>query len=184
MTITSDQVWWTRKSKIQTENRLLRNDFHAQHLIVWYSFFSAAVAIFYLTTQSSATNNAAWVIFSVLSLTISGIVSSMRFRERAYQIKICYEQLQPIIGELQSSSSDKPKLYSKYHSIIAQCENHTDSDYFTALCKVYLTTQDKNTISPHPTCYIWLKFWISVFSYYFFIILLYIIPIVILFVIK
>lgn len=110
---------------------------------------------------------------------MSGIVSSMRFRERAYQIKICYEKIQEIITEFSSNHTDKSALNTKYYVTLSQCENHTDSDYFRALCITYLTSPDKSKITPHPTRYIWIIFVKDILIYYFFIICLYALPIII-----
>jgi hypothetical protein len=37
-----DKIWWTKKSKIEAEKRLLANAFQAQILLLWYSFVSVA----------------------------------------------------------------------------------------------------------------------------------------------
>jgi hypothetical protein len=33
-----DKIWWTKKSKIEAEKRLLANAFQAQILLLWYSY--------------------------------------------------------------------------------------------------------------------------------------------------
>lgn len=48
----ADNVWWTRKAKIENEARLLKYDFHGQILLLWYSFFSVAMSILTLNESS------------------------------------------------------------------------------------------------------------------------------------
>ena len=34
----NDKIWWTKKSKIFHEKRLLAYNFHSQLLLIWYGF--------------------------------------------------------------------------------------------------------------------------------------------------
>jgi len=68
----ADNVWWTRKARIQTEKRLLSNALQSQVLLLWYSFSGVAVSIYYLKATASNQDLAgvAWVVYSVLVLSI------------------------------------------------------------------------------------------------------------------
>jgi hypothetical protein len=127
----SDNVWWTRKARIQTERRLLSNAFQSQVLLLWYSFSSVAAAIYYLKFDGNNSNSElcgiAWVIFSVLSLCIAGFVNGLSSKERAGLIKDCYETLNGIYHKSKSEDADIEKLNNDYYQILKVCENHTEN---------------------------------------------------------
>lgn len=138
----SDKIWWTKKARIQTEKRLLSNVFHSQLLLLWYSFFSVAVSIYYLKfNPQSEYANVAWVVFSVLVLSISSFINGFRFEERAGLIKECYEAL----GKLSEKSKEADNktlenINNEYTQILGTCENHSEYDYYLA---VFLLSQNK-----------------------------------------
>lgn len=164
----SDNVWWTKKARIQTEKRLLSNAFQAQVLLLWYSFAGVAVAVWYLKSDwgnsNPETSGVAWVVFSVLTLTISGFINGLSFKERAGLIKECYEALNKIYQKSKGEKTDYSLLHAEYDQILGVCENHTDRDYFMALCTEHLAKfgkADKETglkvgLDRCPTFYHWL----------------------------
>jgi len=135
-----DKIWWTRKSRIQTEKRLLANDFQAQLILLWYAFFSVAVSIYYLTQKSnSVIAPGVWVILSVFSLIASSYISALNFKSRAALVKECYERLD-ILYSLASSPDLKPdEIQAQYNDVLGLCENHIDLDYRTARCELYFS---------------------------------------------
>jgi len=156
----SDNIWWTRKARIQTETRLLSNAFQTQLLLLWYSFCSVAASIYYLkfNTQSDYAG-VAWVIFSVLVLCISGFINGLRFKESAALIKESYEQLHGLYQKSKSEPNDPILLTKEYESILNGSENHTDRDYNMALCITWLSTKNPDkALDRSPTKYIWLLF--------------------------
>lgn len=187
----ADNVWWTRKAKIENEARLLRYDFHGQILLLWYSFFSVAMSILTLNESSfltKITNNTIdsklLVVFSVLSLFVSTFVISQNFKERAAKIKESYEQLRHLYEKLKENenSGDMQKnLFGEYEIILKNSENHLDKDYITAKVNCYLSADDKQKISPHPTRYDFLRYSYNKSIYYVIISFIYLFPILILF---
>jgi hypothetical protein len=169
----SDNVWWTRKARIQTEKRLLSNSFQSQLLLLWYSFSSVASAIYYLNlgeiSSNPDLNGIAWVVFSVLVLCISGFINGLTFRERAGLVKECYETLNGLYNKSKAVDADLLLLNSEYDQILGVCENHTDRDYYLALCiehvtkpgRVDATTGCKAGLDRCPTWYHWsfLAYW-------------------------
>ncbi|ENX3945428.1 SLATT domain-containing protein [Photobacterium damselae subsp. damselae] len=133
----SDNIWWTRKARIQTEKRLLSNAFHSQVILLWYSFFSVAVSVYYLKNPQNGIEAISWVVYSVLVLCISGFINGLSFKERANLIKECYESLNSIMHQACAENADLSKLAVAYESKLNACENHTDKDFATALCKEY-----------------------------------------------
>jgi hypothetical protein len=163
----SDNIWWTRKSRIQTEKRLLSNAFQAQVLLLWYSFSGMASAVWYLKSDLGNSNPdttaVAWVVFSVLTLTISGFINGLSFKERAGLIKECYEALNNIYQKSKGNEADQSLLHAEYDQILGVCENHTDRDYFMALCTEHLAKHGKANsetglkagLNRAPTFYHW-----------------------------
>lgn len=170
----SNNVWWTRKARIQTEKRLLSNAFQSQLILLWYTFFGVAVSIYYLKISSdNDVAGVSWVIYSVLCLSISGFIAGLSFKERAGLVKESYETLQVLYLKAKSikesdeqsanciNPDDKSQLANEYSNVMGLCENHTDFDYYKALCIEYLTAQDKTDLDRTPTTYHWvsLGFW-------------------------
>lgn len=196
----SDDIWWTRKARIQTEKRLLSNAFQSQLSLLWYSLVGASASIYYL---KFSTNNdlagVAWVIYSVMSLVISVFISGLSFKERAGLIKDCYERLKSVqksaykIEQSQSSSKDDvEKIGKEYGQILSLCENHSDIDYVRAICLEHLNTPgsvDKSTgrkpkLSKAPSKYQWFQFFAHNFMRCSMIIVLNAIPLLIFFVVE
>lgn len=158
-----DNIWWTRKSQIQMEKRLLSNAFQSELLLFWYSFFSVSVAIYLLGNEqtSSADINILWVIFSVLVLTVSGFINGLSFKERASLVKETYETLSRIYQECNENNEDG--INREYQQILNVCENHKDKDYYKALCIEHLNSTkqaDKDTgikknLDRKPSTYQW-----------------------------
>ncbi len=165
----SDNVWWTRKSRIQAEKRLLSNAFQSQLLLLWYSFFGVAVSIYYLKfTPLNGQNDLAgisWIVYSVLVLSISGFIAGLSFKERASLIKESYETLNTFYHKAKEDNADIEKISTEYEQIMGLCENHTDYDYYSALCLEHVTSNkkiDANTgcrtsLDRCPTWYHWLS---------------------------
>lgn len=84
----SDKIWWTRKSKIEQETRLLKYEFHSQLLLIWFSFFTVAISILQLNQNNLVPfHPSSLLIFSVLTLVMSCIVSAQKFSSRAEKVK-------------------------------------------------------------------------------------------------
>lgn len=133
----ADNIWWTRKARIQTEKRLLSNAFHSQVILLWYSFFSVAVSVYYLNNPQNGIEAISWVVYSVLVLCISGFINGLSFKERANLIKECYESLNSIMHQASKPNPDLDTLSTAYESKLNACENHTDKDFAIALCQEY-----------------------------------------------
>ncbi|MBP2701966.1 SLATT domain-containing protein [Photobacterium lucens] len=137
MVALTDNIWWTRKARIQTEKRLLSNAFHSQVILLWYSFFSVAVSVYYLKNPQNGIEAISWVVYSVLVLCISGFINGLSFKERANLIKECYESLNSIMHQASKPNADLTNLSITYESKLNACENHTDKDFAIALCQEY-----------------------------------------------
>jgi hypothetical protein len=187
----SDNVWWTRKARIQAEKRLLSNAFQSQVLLLWYSFSGVASAVYYLkaggASDTPEISGIAWVVFSVLVLCISGFINGLSFKERAGLIKECYETLNGLYQKSKAQSPDVCLLGTEYDQILGVCENHSDRDYYLALCIEHVTKPgkaDKETgmkkgLDRCPTWYHWLSLAYWLFRHLLMLVLLYALPVLI-----
>ena len=152
----SDTIWWTRKSRIQAAERLLANDFHTQLILVWYSFFSVGIAIYFL--KFSPQNDLAevsMVIYSVMMLSMSIFMSGRNFRERGMLMKQGYEQLEllyrrALSAQNNSNQSVLDETSIEYQNVINASENHKEIDHIVAMVKLKMAG---NKINRTPTFY-------------------------------
>lgn len=186
----ADSIWWTRKARIQAEKRLLANAFQTQILLLWYSFCSVAISIYYL--QFAVENNYAgisWVVFSVLVLCISGFINGLNFKERAALIKECYETLNGLYHKAKEPDASISDISTEYEQVLNMCENHIEIDYYIAMCEIFLTRgASKGSITSkeddasknhekNPTPYIWLKVIAHLFRRWGYLLLFYLLPV-------
>ncbi|EHQ8971643.1 TPA: SLATT domain-containing protein [Citrobacter amalonaticus] len=147
----SDRVWWTKKSRIKAEKRLLKLDFISQALLLWYSVFLASYSIITLVIKvKNDAESAIMVALSVMVLVVTLFVNNMKFKERAMLMKQCYEQ----VGDVYSSalvSEDLQTLDKEYQSILSISENHKEIDFYRAVVEEFDNAKTKTDISKHPT---------------------------------
>ncbi|MGJ3495120.1 SLATT domain-containing protein [Piscirickettsia salmonis] len=167
-----DSIWWTRKARIQSEKRLLSNDFHAQLLLLWYSFIGVSVSIFSLVYPIGNNINAVWVAFSVLIFCVAGFINGLSFKERAGLIKDCYIALK-MLHQKHTPENEK-EISREYEKVIELCENHTDRDYYWAVCEAYWSRDDNGQLTKKPNCYMRLVVFAYFIRKYFFLFVLYI----------
>ena len=155
-----NKIWMTRRARIQTEKRLLSNAFHSQLLLLWYSFFSVAVAIYYLTGSPGQSQNVIWVVFSILVLVMSGYLQGFSYKKRAAAVKLCYEDLDKLYMKAKNQQTVGESLYDEYKMVLDSCENHTTGDFYEAICVEYLNSSDsdRKKLTKLPNFYIWACF--------------------------
>jgi hypothetical protein len=185
----ADKVWWTRKSRIETEKRLLSNAFQAQLVLLWYSFCSVAASIYYLQFSARTEYAAvAWLVLSILVLAISGFINGLSFKERAALIKECYETLQRMYERLQNNALSEEDAEAEYAQVLGVCENHTERDYYMAMCHTYLANKSKDDptggLDRIPNDYIWFMFTVYKIRSFLFLSLLYLFPLILFFIIE
>jgi hypothetical protein len=156
----ADNIWWTRKARIETEKRLLYNALCAQFLLLWYSFISVSASVYYLKFNAqSEYASVAWVIFSVLVLCVSSAISGLSYKERASLVKDSYESLNSLYLKVRKEEVGEDQITKEYEQILNLCENHTDIDYYNALCHAYLTLNfprdSEKGLDRWPTKYVW-----------------------------
>lgn len=143
MVALADNIWWTRKARIQTEKRLLSNAFQSQVILLWYSFFSVVVSLYTLKSPQSGLEGITWVCYAVLVLCISGFINGLSFKERASLVKECYESLNSIMHQASQIGADITRIANNYETRLNACENHTDRDFAIALCQEYWASSER-----------------------------------------
>lgn len=152
----SDNIWWTRQARIRTERRLLSNAFHSQIILLWYSFYSVAISIYYFGAAQDAISSKSWLIYSVLVLVVSVYINGFSYKERAALIKENYERLKTLMThakQIESKNGDLTQVAFSYEKALKACENHRQEDYLEALYEVYESSEDKSKVIPKPTEY-------------------------------
>jgi hypothetical protein len=137
-----DKVWFTRKSWIHAEKRLLQNEHHTQLLMVAYSAYTTCLSVILLkfaptleSTQDVLETGMA--VLSIILLALSLYLNSKSFKDRAGRFKVGYHDLQSIEAEvLAACSASTPDmqrmlciaLADRYNKVLRDVENHDEVD--------------------------------------------------------
>jgi len=148
----SDKIWVTRKIRINTEKRLLKNAFLSQFLMIVYSSFLVFLAIWNLVHPNNDVN-LLLVCGSIALLIVSIYLKSQKFIERSLSIRHCYVQLDKIYSAVKRAEESQDiktlETYETiYSDILLSVENHTDYDY---LCMRHSIRNDEDTTLPKYT---------------------------------
>lgn len=131
----SNKIWITRKTRICTEKRLLRNASWAQAFMIYYSCILVILSIWNLVYPSDQTELFA-VFYSVIVLISSIYLSSQQFKERSLSMKNCYIKLDELCSKAQKAEKEGDdkllsSIESDYSNILLSVENHSDYDYLS-----------------------------------------------------
>lgn len=134
-----NRIWFTRIARIHAEKRLLRNEFHSQLLMMFYSVYSIALSVT-LLKYKPITDDAGNVFGIILSVTLFGLsfhLNARGFPARAQRFKESYTHLQELYGRLDLALCQaNPVVLQKviedvqrdYGAAISSTENHTTTD--------------------------------------------------------
>lgn len=134
-----DNIWWTKKARIHAEKRLLTIDYYFKILLVWFSFCSIAVSIYFLVYPQNKDIQIVLLIFSMIIFCLSCLIPSFQYKERANLFRQCYLALDKI-GQ---NSGHETALAEQYQGILTLCENHTEYDYYYAVINEYFSLPKK-----------------------------------------
>ena len=143
----ADNIWWTKKSRIQTEKRLLAQDLLSQLILLWYTVFSVFASINEIAHPSkNSVFTSLMITLSVMIMAVTFFIGNRNFKERAMLIKQCYEQLSGLIPKAINATNedDIQALNIEYNNILSVCENHSDLDFKRALVFEHLNSDAKN----------------------------------------
>lgn len=133
-----NKVWITKKSRMNAEQRVNRNDLNTQIIINYYTFWVLAASIWSLK-EDNININILTVIMSVGLFGISIFINSMNYKEKALKYKDSYHRLSHLESQLQqllesdrSLNGLKEKLQqyrNSYNNILELTDNHSCIDY-------------------------------------------------------
>lgn len=170
----SDNVWFTRKARIQSEKRLLKNHNHSQLLLIYFTLIGAIASIITLKYEYFLGDNTSLIlaIFSVIILVLSLIVTNFNFKERSNSFKNNYIELQKLYEELvplEKANSDSSSLKNKYYKILELCDNHEKIDDICSRVE-----NSKNLYSRKPSLWEYIIYFSYKIGKFFFIISCYV----------
>lgn len=145
----SDKIWFTQKARIQTSERLLMNNQHAQLTLILYSLVNVALSIYMLKEDDPIGENSdiTLTIISICILVLSLFISNINFRGRADKLKKNYLELHELHLEAKSTDTGtEPEIYKKYIKLLSDSENHKTIDD-----KFFRVTNYKGLTSRIPT---------------------------------
>lgn len=145
----SDKIWITRKSRIYTEQRLLKKNFISQVLITFYSSLLVFLTVWNLKYPNDHVS-ILLVIGSIAVLIASITVSSQKYLERSLAMRNCYIKLDELYSKVVRVERNKnheliQQFESEYTANILNIENHSDYDY---LCLRFSLRANTETTFP------------------------------------
>ena len=131
----SNRIWWTRKARIEAEQRLLWISFHANLLLFYYSAFSVGTSVYYFKfAPKSEYINFVWILFSILIFCIQCFSSGFQLDRRAGLLKECYEALGNLSQKCDNANENELiQIRQEYTLLLRSCENHQSLDYYRAI---------------------------------------------------
>ena len=138
MSSIANKIWLTRKSRIYTEQRLLKKSIITQVIMVFYSFLLVSLSIWMLVKPDEYLE-IYLTSFSIAVLISSVFMFSQRYSERAMMVRNCYIRLDELYSkairiEGMNEEDRISQIESEYTNILINVENHSDYDY---LCMRY-----------------------------------------------
>lgn len=132
--VLKNRVYTTRKSRINTSERLIKKEKFIQGINIYYSCVLIAVSIFGLNNQSYMMSLLS--VIASISLTMSLLyISNQRYSERAQELKnnyICLQELYFKLEELNNETKDLSAFEQQYIELLHSSENHSEMDYIKA----------------------------------------------------
>lgn len=131
--ILADKLWFTFKARIRAQERLSRNDFHSQLILVWYALASTIVAVVVIRYPSFLGKDTDIVSasLSIALLVISLLVTNRDFRGRALVMRQNYLAIQSLHNELtfqEVPTRTSDEISKNYQKILSESENHCEID--------------------------------------------------------
>ncbi|WP_449284587.1 SLATT domain-containing protein [Marinobacter sp. PE14] len=148
-----DNVWWTRKSRINAEKRLLSNQHYLDLLLLWYSLSAVFVSIWQLYNQNSNNQlltSTIFTCFSVFILALSLFNGNCRYSSRAAQFKDNYIALQSLYFNIKGSTHVSANNQQEYERLLNISENHEEIDHVRALIWEWHNAKDRSLLTQKP----------------------------------
>lgn len=123
----TDNIWITKKCRMNAETRLNRYSTLAHLLTTYYSLLLIVFTVINENPDQYFTKISLCLSIAILCLSL--VMHGFKFGERALMHRQCYLSLNDIL----SSSSTNEEKISKYTSIIDGYPNHSHIDYVSLI---------------------------------------------------
>lgn len=125
-----DNVWLTRKARINASERLIYANKFVKVLNVYYSCFLIVLSIIDILYEDLDFGSLSLIITIILTISLF-FIDSQQFAERANSLKNNYIDMQKILFHISNENIGEMKDY--YLDLLSGCENHTNADYYKAM---------------------------------------------------
>lgn len=125
-----DNIWKTRKARINTAERLKKLSIFIKFLNMYYS--CSIIVVNLIDISSSKYNFEILLLAMSIILTISiFFLDSQQYLERSEKIKDCYIDLQELYYDINEENINEKR--KEYYEILRKNENHSEYDYYKVL---------------------------------------------------
>lgn len=138
----NNKLWFTKKSRMEAESRVLRNDRISNIIINYYNLLVLSVSIYTLIWESQV-GVVLTTIVSVGLFGISNYMNSMNYKESAFKYRESYLRLSKIETKLENlilksisreeKLSEFNKIKEEYDNILELSYNHSKIDYIAVV---------------------------------------------------
>jgi len=168
----ADNVWFTRKAWINAEERLLKNDFHTQLLMVVYAAYTSCLSVVLLKYEPSPSDknliDTSLAVLSIILLALSLYLNTKSFRDRAARFKTGYHDLHLIERGLESLALQFPSpqvdvefaaLSVQYDKALREVETHAELDDIHARITAGDGLTSRRVTRTDKCRYYWWRIW-------------------------
>lgn len=170
-----NNVWMTRKARINSSERLLAIERFVQNINIYYSCFLCILSIYGLIYKNEKIGIISCIVSIILTISIV-YLNSQNFGGRSQQLQVNYISMQNLLFELdnldENSINNLKECQNRYCELLSSCENHSIYDYY----KVQLSQDKIKLVSKEGICYCMYKLIVYSFS-----LLILVIPIILLY---
>ncbi|MDR6720111.1 SLATT domain-containing protein [Paenibacillus sp. 2003] len=141
-----NRIWMTKKSRMEAEARMNKNNIFSQFLVNYYTFVVLAFSIISLLEKNSDIIALMTVIASVGLFGTTLFLTSMAYKEKAMQYKDSYLSLTELETDLKHILREDKEdsevinnlqiLERRYNEILAKTDNHSEVDYIKVQLKI------------------------------------------------
>ena len=142
-----NNIWFTRKARIQASERLSMNGLHAQLILIIYSLVNVGFSVAALKYNNflNGESDIALIIMSVSILVLSMYITNIDFKGKSSQFKDNYLKLQSLYEKAKSTEVEPTE---EYIQLLSECDNHKSIDD-----KFFRVTNRSSLSSRKPTPY-------------------------------
>ena len=154
----SDQIWFTRISRIKAESRLVEKEHFAQFINIYYSLFAIVCSI--LSYHYNDTKMGLFTIIITISLMISILyLNGQKYLEQARDYRTNYTQLQILEMKVKDTDCDIKEIREDYCKLLNSSSNHIEYDFFKAISNASADYKEKKEWEHKKKKYYWGCFW-------------------------